>query len=100
MLFHKLSAMSTNAHTRIQPGTLSFFRILVYILNSLPLLQATPLRHGHFTTFEADKPMSASEPTLWIFLAVAAGLVLLGGAFAGLTIALMGQVYLSEMSDI
>ena len=36
--------------------------------------------------------MSADKPTLWIYLAVAIALVLLGGAFAGLTIALMGQV--------
>lgn len=36
--------------------------------------------------------MSPKLPTLWIYLAVAIGLVLLGGAFAGLTIALMGQV--------
>jgi hypothetical protein len=32
------------------------------------------------------------DPSLWIYLAVAVLLVLLGGAFAGLTIALMGQV--------
>lgn len=36
--------------------------------------------------------MEPANPTLWIYLAVAIGLVLLGGAFAGLTIALMGQV--------
>lgn len=36
--------------------------------------------------------MSPAKPTLWIYLAVAIALVLLGGAFAGLTIALMGQV--------
>ena len=36
--------------------------------------------------------MSPDKPTLWIYLAVAVALVLLGGAFAGLTIALMGQV--------
>lgn len=29
---------------------------------------------------------------LWLYLSFAAALVLLGGAFAGLTIALMGQV--------
>ncbi|KAI4092980.1 MAG: hypothetical protein L6R37_007474 [Teloschistes peruensis] len=38
-----------------------------------------------------DPPMSATAPTLWIYVTVAMGLVLLGGAFAGLTIALMGQ---------
>lgn len=44
--------------------------------------------------FAADEepPMSPDKPTLWIYLAVAIALVLLGGAFAGLTIALMGQV--------
>lgn len=36
--------------------------------------------------------MPAHSPTLWIYMAVAVGLVLLGGVFAGLTIALMGQV--------
>lgn len=36
--------------------------------------------------------MSPEKSTLWIYLAVAVALVLLGGAFAGLTIALMGQV--------
>lgn len=39
-----------------------------------------------------EPPMSPDKPTLWIYLAVAVALVLLGGAFAGLTIALMGQV--------
>jgi len=31
--------------------------------------------------------MSSSDPQFWVFLAIAAALVLLGGAFAGLTIA-------------
>ena len=57
----------------------------------LPLLKASPLK-GKFTTFEEETSKPASDPTLWIYLAVAVGLVLLGGVFAGLTIALMGQV--------
>lgn len=39
--------------------------------------------------------MPSDDPTLLIYLLVAVGLVLLGGAFAGLTIALMGQVQIS-----
>ena len=46
------------------------------------------------TIKEKVEPMPAHSPTLWIYIAVALGLVLLGGAFAGLTIALMGQVKL------
>ncbi len=66
-------------------------RLVFYAFISLPLLRAAPLRNGPIQIFEAN-PMSPSKPTLWIYLAVAIGLVLLGGAFAGLTIALMGQV--------
>ena len=43
--------------------------------------------------------MSPDKPTLWIYLAVAVALVLLGGAFAGLTIALMGQVSYKAIVD-
>lgn len=73
-------------------GVFSLARILVYTFTALPLLRAAPLKNGGFTTFVEDPPMSPDKPTLWIYLSVAIALVLLGGAFAGLTIALMGQV--------
>jgi len=37
--------------------------------------------------FEEDEGKPADDPQLWAYLGVAAALVLLGGAFAGLTIA-------------
>lgn len=37
--------------------------------------------------FDDDKGKPADDPQLWAYLGVAAALVLLGGAFAGLTIA-------------
>ena len=60
----------------------------------IPLVQAIPISRNLYHAFveEEEPPMSAEKPTLWIYLAVAIALVLLGGAFAGLTIALMGQV--------
>lgn len=64
---------------------------LVGIAN-LPLLRAAPLARSPYAMLLHVGAMPANEPTLWIYLAVAIGLVLLGGAFAGLTIALMGQV--------
>ncbi|KAL8998343.1 MAG: hypothetical protein Q9169_002556 [Polycauliona sp. 2 TL-2023] len=70
--------------------TSSLARLFLYAFISLPLLRAAPLRNGPLHTFE-EAPMAPSKPTLWIYMAVAIGLVLLGGAFAGLTIALMGQ---------
>nr|POF08211.1 protein mam3 [Quercus suber] len=62
-------------------------------LVAIPLASAMPLSLNAktFTTMEEDAPKSANDPNLWIYLGVALALVLLGGAFAGLTIALMGQ---------
>ena len=71
------------------------------MLGFLPLLRAAPQLRGPFHVFVEDEepPMSPDKPTLWIYLAVAIALVLLGGAFAGLTIALMGQVGYSAIAS-
>lgn len=59
------------------------------------LASAAPLwsRSERVGVFEGDEdlPKDPDDPDLWIYLSVAIALVLLGGAFAGLTIALMGQ---------
>lgn len=54
----------------------------------LPLVSAAPLM---YSAAEEEPPKSASNPQLWLFLGIAVALVLGGGVFAGLTIALMGQ---------
>lgn len=89
--------MSSQRSTQARPEVFSLAKLFVYTFISLPLLRAAPLLNGPFTTFE-EAPMAPSKPTLWIYLAVAIALVLLGGAFAGLTIALMGQVRGKEVS--
>ena len=80
--------------TTFRVATPTVVKLLLLLIAQLPLLHATPL---HFSVFRAhtteDEPMPAQSPTLWIYLLVAVALVLLGGAFAGLTIALMGQVF-------
>lgn len=73
----------------MRPAVLTAARLVL-----LPLASAAPLsgiwkRDLH--AFDDDTPKDADDPSLWIYLAVAIALVLLGGVFAGLTIALMGQ---------
>lgn len=82
----------THGYTAARPLLLSVAKL--FMLGFLPLLRAAPQLKGPFNIFAEDEepPMSPDKPTLWIYLAVAIALVLLGGAFAGLTIALMGQV--------
>lgn len=73
---------------------LSLVKLAFLALLNLPMLQASPLRNHAVWTLSAateDEGEDPSDPTLWIYFAVALALVLAGGAFAGLTIALMGQ---------
>ena len=84
-----------NGYISRRPLVLSLSKLLLVGIAQLPLLRAAPTRFLPFVKpleGDEDLPMSPAAPTLWIYLAVAVGLVLLGGAFAGLTIALMGQV--------
>lgn len=85
---------TTNGYAVTRPLLLSGARLLIFATASLPLLGAAPLTGAPFRVLSENEepPISPDSPTLWIYLAVAVGLVLLGGAFAGLTIALMGQV--------
>ncbi|KAG8532736.1 uncharacterized protein KY384_002613 [Bacidia gigantensis] len=71
----------------------SCVKLILLLVAQIPLLRASPL---HFSAFNVhsteEQPLPAESAALWIYLAVAIALVLLGGVFAGLTIALMGQV--------
>ena len=75
-----------------RPLVLSAAKLLGVVLTQLPLAQAAPMTWLPFLSLAEEEPMPSDGPTLWVYLLVAIGLVLLGGAFAGLTIALMGQV--------
>lgn len=63
----------------------------------VPLASAAPLSTlwsdtaPHLLEDDVEAPKSPADPNLYVYLGVAIALVLLGGAFAGLTIALMGQ---------
>jgi metal transporter CNNM len=68
--------------------------VLLLALAQLPLMFAAPVHFpspfaklGHGQAYE-----DPDSPSLWLYLGVATALVLSGGVFAGLTIALMGQV--------
>lgn len=62
--------------------------LLVPIASAAPLSSIWP---RSISTYEEPDPKSPEDPDLYVYLSIAIALVLLGGAFAGLTIALMGQ---------
>ena len=83
---------ASSTYLTARPLVLSLAKPL--LVGIVPLVRAYPasLWPPNLSIAEEEEPMPPEDPTLWIYLSVAVGLVLLGGAFAGLTIALMGQV--------
>jgi metal transporter CNNM len=65
---------------------LGLAKLLFLGLCHVSSVAAAPVK-GYFGILEEDLPKDPGEPGLWIYLGIAAVLVLLGGAFAGLTIA-------------
>src|SRR5438552_4142600 len=81
---------ASNRYLAQRPAILGLAKILLLSLHSLSPVQAAPLWTSHIPRKASAK--KADDADLWLNLGIAAILVLLGGAFAGLTIALMGQV--------
>ena len=82
------TSMATSGGT-----SMTAIKFVLLLIAQLPLLRASPLQFSAFRAHITEEaPLPAENATLWIYLVVAVALVLLGGAFAGLTIALMGQV--------
>jgi len=75
----------TRSRQASRVGVTSLGNLLILGLMNFPLLRALALPLSAST--KEDEGKSPEDPTLWIYLAVAFGLVLGGGIFAGLTIA-------------
>jgi len=95
------SGSSYNGYVAARPAILGLSKILFVGLAQLSTAAALPLNAAFsIVKKSSDDPKDPEDPSLWIYLSIAIVLVLLGGAFAGLTIALMGQdgVYLQVIA--
>ncbi|KAF2675801.1 DUF21-domain-containing protein [Lentithecium fluviatile CBS 122367] len=92
---------SARANGLFSPRQARLNTLMVCLLHSFaPVVKALPLVQGAVHLFEDDLPKDPKDASLWVYLGTAMVLVLLGGAFAGLTIALMGQdeIYLQVIA--
>ncbi|KAL1998765.1 hypothetical protein VTN02DRAFT_5604 [Thermoascus thermophilus] len=84
-----------NGYAAGRPIVLGLARVLVLLLSRLPLIAAVPTSFASHdllrTTEKVEEPRPVTDPGFWLNIGIATALVLTGGAFAGLTIALMGQ---------
>ena len=69
------------------PMILTPFNPVSFAIACAPFAHAAPLDRPPFVTLKEDGGKPAEDPSLWVYLGTAVALVLLGGAFAGLTIA-------------
>jgi hypothetical protein len=90
-----MSTPTANSYLARRPMILGLAKVLFLSLGQLPFAQGAPLLVRElFSAAKKEEGKDPDDPDLWLYLGIAAILVLLGGAFAGLTIALMGQVSL------
>ena len=78
-----------NSLAAIRPVILGLSKLLMIGILNIPFVRAAPFSYAPALFARKvieDKPMPP-DPSLWIYLGTAVALVLLGGAFAGLTIA-------------
>ncbi|KAI9776396.1 MAG: hypothetical protein M1839_009592 [Geoglossum umbratile] len=87
----QMSRPITGPYSAARSAVLSIARLLFVLSANLPFLRASPLSASSASLSTGDEGKSPGDPRLWVYLSTAVVLVLLGGAFAGLTIALMGQ---------
>ncbi|KAI0847339.1 DUF21-domain-containing protein [Daldinia vernicosa] len=90
--------MGNEGILRARTIVLSLFRALFL---SVGLTSAIPTSYHALENTLENTPERAEDGALWVLYVVSIVLVLLGGAFAGLTIALMGQdeIYLQVISS-
>lgn len=68
-----------------RPGVQGLAKVLFLVLAQLSHASAAPIKQ-FFGLAKAEEP-DPQDASMWLYLGIAAVLVLLGGAFAGLTIA-------------
>lgn len=86
-----------------RPLVWSIGRLLVLAITNLPLIRAVPLPFVVLESAGTPDPKKPNDPRLWIYLGIAVFLVLLGGVFAGLTIAyvtLGSSVHRIDMANV
>jgi metal transporter CNNM len=76
-----------NGYIASRPAIIGLAKVLFLGLYQIPYAAGVPLAHLEHTLLKKDEPAEVQDVSLWLYLAIAAVLVLLGGAFAGLTIA-------------
>ncbi len=75
-----------NGYGSSRPAARGFSKLLLLGFAQISHVVAAPIIE-HIQNAKESAPKDAEDPSLWLYLTVAAVLVLLGGTFAGLTIA-------------
>jgi metal transporter CNNM len=75
-----------NGYIASRPAVIGLAKVLFLGLCQIPYAAGVPLSQLEHILLKKE-PAEVEDVSLWLYLAIAAVLVLLGGAFAGLTIA-------------
>lgn len=77
---------AANGLGTMSPSTTIAVKLVLLLSTIVPTICAAPLLHSSLKILEDEEPQAEDPAARWIYLITAMILVLLGGAFAGLTI--------------
>lgn len=77
---------AANGLGTVSPSTSLAVKLVLLLSTIVPTICAAPLFHSNPSILEHEEPEAEDPAARWIYLITALILVLLGGAFAGLTI--------------
>jgi metal transporter CNNM len=80
-----VARINNNGYAARRPATQGISKLLFLGLAQISHVAAAPLKR--YLGLLEKETKDPEDPSLWLYLTIAATLVLLGGAFAGLTIA-------------
>jgi metal transporter CNNM len=78
---------SSNGYTTGRTAVVGLAKVLFLGLSQASLAGAAPLKRLLHLNEHDDGHVDGDDPEMWVYLGIAVVLVLLGGVFAGLTIA-------------
>jgi hypothetical protein len=88
LLGPQLRGFHNGNETSVRIAVVGLSKMLLLLLWNLPFVRSSPIARQSFGILDDDDGAAPSDdPSTWVYLGTAVALVLLGGAFAGLTIA-------------
>lgn len=87
LLGPRLRGFNNGKDASVRIAVVGLAKMLLFFLWNIPFVHSSPIIRRSLDALDGDDGVTPDDPSMWVYLGTAVALVVLGGAFAGLTIA-------------